>query len=249
MNSREYRLFPVVALLSMMLGWSCSKDHLFDFTKSTGPVVTVSRSCTPFERLQLDDNVDILLHTDTTPFLKVTAGQHLVEGIVTEVNGNTLYIRNENRSNWVRSFKNTYTVEIGMAQPTFIGYSGSGTVTCLDTIRAGDFSFDCRNGSGSIRLLLDCTVAHLNIHTGRCDITAKGRSGVTYLFQNDTGFIFADELLSGYCYVRNSGTGDIKLMVEKELGVDIFYYGNVFYSGNPYRIDRNITGSGKLIKE
>ncbi|MFM2136639.1 MAG: hypothetical protein RL021_2039, partial [Bacteroidota bacterium] len=222
---------------------------LFDFTKSTGPVVSVRRNCGPFERLELDDNVDILLHTDTAFYLQVTAGQNLVDGIITKVEGNTLRISNENRSNWVRSFKNRYTVEIGMDQPVGILYSGSGSVTCMDTISTEDFTFDCRNGSGSVQLLLDCQVSRLNLHTGRCDMSAKGKSGVTYLFQNDIGYLIADELMSGFCYVRNNGTGDIRLNVEKELGVDIFYYGNVYYRGNPYRIDRNITGSGKLIKE
>lgn len=250
MNSFLNHIIRLSGLLSILLSWtSCSKDHLFDFTKSSGPVVTVTRHCGPFDRLELDDNVDVLLQTDTTFYLKVTAGQNLVEGILTTVDGNTLRISNENRGNWVRSFKNRYTVEVGMARPSSITYFGSGTVRCLDTIRTDEFTFDCRNGSGSIQLLLDCQVSHLNLHTGRCDLTAKGKSGVTYLFQNDTGFLFADELVSGFCYARNSGTGDIRLNVEKELGVELFYYGNVYYRGNPYRIDRNITGSGRLIKE
>lgn len=228
---------------------SCSKDHLFDFTKSTGPVVSETRQCNSFSRLHLDDNVDIILHTDTTPFLKVTAGQNLLEGIITEVSENTLYVKNENRCNWVRSFKNRYTVEVGLAQPEMISYYGSGTVTCADTIRSDDFTFDCWNGSGSVDLLLDCGTVRLSIHNGRCDLRASGESGVTYLFLNDTGYLLTGDLRSGYCYVRNSGTGDILLNVEKELGVEIFYYGSVFYRGDPYRIDRNITGSGRLIKE
>lgn len=227
----------------------CSKDHFFDFTKSTGPVVTESRYCPGFNRLHLDDNVDIILHTDTTPFLKVTAGQNLIEGIITEVSENTLFVRNDNRCNWVRSFKNRYTVEVGMGQPEVISYYGSGTVTCADTIRSSDFTFDCWNGSGSVFLLMNCNTSRLNIHNGRCDLTASGKSGVTYLFQNDTGYLLTSGLESGYAYVRNSGTGDIRLNVEKELGAEINYYGNVYYRGNPYRIDKLGTGKGKLIKE
>jgi hypothetical protein len=239
----------LLLLLAFLLFTSCNKDHLFDWTKSTGKIVTELRPSGDFQSLYLEDDVDVVVYTDTTTFVRATAGQNILDGIITEVIDGTLHIRNENRANWVRSFKNSYTVEIGMSQPLSILYYGSGKLTLEDTIRTNDFTFDCWNGSGTIKLLLNTQTSHLNIHIGRCDITATGRSQVCYFYQNDTGIITASNLQTDFCYLRNSGTGNCYVNVTKELGVEIQHTGNVYYRGTPYKIDQQITGSGKLYHE
>ncbi|MFM2206476.1 MAG: hypothetical protein RL213_451 [Bacteroidota bacterium] len=227
----------------------CTKDHFFDFTKSAGKTVTVYRNCTDFNHMEIMDDVDVIIHTDTVPFIRVTAGQNIVDGITTEIRDGVLTVRNENRSNWVRSFKNSYCVEIGTDSLCRISFHGSGTIRTADTLQVTDFTFDSRNASGSILLVLDCTTSHLNVHTGRCDLTVSGHSDVTYYYLNDTGIINGSGLRSAYTYARNSGTGVLHLYAENELGVEILHTGDIRYGGNPYRIDSEITGSGRLIKE
>jgi hypothetical protein len=226
---------------------ACKKDHMLECFKSSGETTTETRDVSPFVNIDLTDNVDLIIKPNSSFYIKVTAGENLIDGIITELSGNTLYIRNENRCNWMRSFDNTYTVEIGMDKPEVINYFGSGDINCLDTIRTGDFTFNCTNGSGSINFLLNCTTTHLNNHTGRTDIHAKGFSGVSYIYINDVGTMDASELVTYYSYLRNRSTGDMKVNVVQELGVEILYNGNIYYSGNPVKIDQQITGKGKLI--
>lgn len=242
--------FIVMVKLSILLTIlsGCEKDHMFDWTKSTGKITIEYRTVGSFNSLHLSDNVDVILHTDTTPFVRVTAGQNIMDGIITETKSNTLYIRNENRYNWVRSFKNRFTVEIGMAQPEKISYYGSGNVSCHDTMRFDGFTFDCWNGSGTIDLNLNTNTSNINIHVGRCDIHLMGNAGNSYLYNNDTGIIDADQLKTANTYLRSSSTGDCKVNVTNELAVEINHTGNVYYSGNPSIINQQISGSGKLIK-
>ena len=236
------------ALISIVLLFTtCKKDHMLDCFKSAGKIVTDSRTSSPFVNIDLNNNVDLVINPNSAFYIKVTAGENIIDGIITEIDGGTLYIRNENRCNWMRSFKNTYTVEVGMDKPVNITYYGSGDINCKDTIRSDEFTFDCKNGSGSINFLFNCEATHLNNHTGRSDIHAKGFSRVSYIYLNDVGTLDAEEFETNNSYITNTSTGDIKVKVKEDLGVIIKYVGNIFYTGNPHTISQNITGSGKLI--
>lgn len=238
----------IIVLLFIIFTFStCKKDHLLDCFKSAGKTITENRETNAFININLTDNVDLIIHTDTTYFVKVTAGDNLINGIITEWNNKTLYIRNENRCNWMRSFKNIYTVEIGMNQPELIHYNGSGNITCLDTIRKEDFIFDSFGGSGTINLNFNSNKIHLNDHIGRADIHAFGFANESYIYVNDVGVLDASGMNTNYTYITNNSTGDCRINVKNELGFEIKYSGNIFYTGNPHFLSQNFSGTGKLI--
>jgi hypothetical protein len=228
---------------------TCQKDHLFDCFTSTGKTIVQHREAGVFSNIDLKNSIDLIIYPDTTPFIQVEAGEHLIDGIITELDGNTLYIRNENKCNWVRSFENKYIVRIGMRDPEHISYYGSGEIRCMDTIRTREFTFDSWNGSGSIYLLFHCEKTHINNSAGRTDIHARGISGVSYVYIHDTAMLDASELESGYTFIRNSSTGDCHVYVSKEIEAEIIYSGSIYYSGSPYRVVKSGEGSGKLVHE
>lgn len=248
MKSNHRNNYTLILLLFALSSVSCEKEHWFDWTKSTGRITSEYRTVGTFTAIDINDNVDVIVHTDTTPFVRVSAGQNIMDGIITETNSNTLVIRNENRYNWVRSFKNRFIVEIGMQQPEKISYYGSGNITCIDTLRFDGFTFDCWNGSGSITLPLHTNSSKINIHVGRCDIQLSGISNNSYLYNNDTGILDARQLQTTNTYLRTASTGDCTVNVNNELDVEIQHAGNVYYYGNPLLINSRITGSGKLIR-
>jgi hypothetical protein len=227
---------------------TCKKDHLFDCFKSAGKSITENRNAFYISKINIKNNVDVIIVPNSTYYIKVTAGENLIDGIITEISGNTLYIRNENRCNWVRSFDNIYTVEVGMNQPERIDYYGSGNITCKDTIRSAEFTFDCWNGSGSIDLIFNSSKTHINNNVGRADFHLSGYSGVSYIYLNDVAVLNAENLVTGYTFIRNRSTGNCKIRVTKELAAEIEYTGNIYYTGNPYRVDLVHKGSGRLIE-
>jgi len=233
----------------MILLSTCQKDHMFDCFTSTGKTVTEYRIPGTFNTINLKNSIDLILYPDTTPFINVTAGQHIIDGIITELEGNTLYIRNENKCNWVRTFENTYTVTIGMRDLVDIEYFGSGEIRCMDTIRSNEFTFNSWNGSGSVHLLMNCETTRINNSAGRTDIHAAGSSGVSYVYIHDTALLEAGNLISGYTFIRNTSTGDCTVNVEKELEAELKSFGNIYYSGSPYRVVEKRSGEGKLIKQ
>lgn len=245
-NKNNLIQISVLFFLAMTLT-TCKKDHLLDCFKSAGSTTTQSRSAEAFENINLTDNVDLIIHPNSTPYIKVTAGSNLIDGIITELSGNTLYIRNENRCNWMRSFSNTYTVEVGMDKPVNLHYDGSGNISCIDTIKSDEFTFDCFNGSGTAKFIFNSNNVLLKNHIGRSDIHASGYSNNCYVYINDVGTLDASELISNNSYATNSSTGDCRLNVKNQLGIIISYNGNIYYSGNPVKIDQQISGAGKLI--
>jgi len=221
---------------------------MLDCFKSAGKVETESRDATAFVNINLQNNVDLVIVPNSTPYIKVTAGENLIDGIITELSGNTLYIRNENRCNWVRSFNNTFTVEVGMNLPEKIDYYGSGNVSCKDSIRTDEFTFECWNGSGTIELLFYSTKVHVNNNIGRADFKLKGSCAVSYIYMNDVATINAEDLQSSYTFITNRSTGDARINVNKELSAEIDYIGNIYYTGKPYSISKTITNEGQLIE-
>ncbi|MFM7217882.1 MAG: GIN domain-containing protein [Bacteroidota bacterium] len=232
----------------VLIAQSCDKDHLFDCTKSTGKIVTENRPLKGFTKLYLSDNVDVVLKKGTTYEVKVTAGLQLIDGIITELQGNKLYIRNENRCNWIRNFNNSYTVELTFpVELESIYYDGAGSITCMDSLRRDGFAFECWNGSGDIHLLLSTAASNLKIHLGRCLLDAQGYSSDSYIYLNDVGVVDASRLISSKTYVKSGSTGDATVNAHDELQVEIEHTGNVYYVGNPSTITRSITGSGRLL--
>ena len=228
---------------------TCSKDHLFDCLTSTGNTIYQWRNAGKFTNLNLQNDVDVVLYFDTTNFIRVTAGEHLIDGIITELSGNTLYIRNENRCNWVRSFKNQYVVEIGMDSITKIDTYGAGNITCHDTITCHDFYFDAWNATGTANFLFHNQYIHLNNNVGRVDIHAAGRTDVAFGNIADVGTLDAKNLSCDLWYFRTNSTGDSHLTANNTLEAEIQYTGNVYYSGAATNVRRTGSGSGMLIRE
>lgn len=236
-----------VLIFIALIFTTCKKDHLLDCMTSTGKVITEHRKPGSFTKLNMMDNVDVIYHYDTICKITVTAGQNLMDGIITELAGNTLYIRNENKCNWMRSFKNTYTVDVYTPEIMNVQMFGSGDFTTVDTLHTSDFFLESWNASGSALVLLNCDQSHLINNIGRMDITASGKAGVSFIYINDTGVLNAQEFKSDYCYIRSSTTGKCSVSANIALGVEIRSVGNIYYFGSPQQIDRDITGSGKLI--
>jgi hypothetical protein len=237
----------IILLFIGMTVITCKKDHLFDCVKSTGDEVTQVRKAFPFFIIDLKDNVDVIYRQDSVYRIKVTAGVHLIDGIITELNGNTLYIRNENRCNWVRSFSNKFTVEISAPTLGKVSMYGSGTFKTIDTIYSADFTCESWNASGSADLLLRTDECSLINHIGRADMNARGFSGMAFVYFNDTGVLDAGNLETNNCYIRSSTTGKCTVNVRHDLGAELRSVGDIYYYGSPGTITRDITGTGKLI--
>ena len=241
---RYYTLLFFVLTLS-----SCNKENSCDCFKSTGDITTEIRPVSGFNKIYLEDNINLYISIGSIYSLSVEAGSHLQSLIKTDVSDSCLYLKNENKCNWVRSYKKKINVYITCKSIKDIKYDkASGNIYTLDTIHSDFFQIDDYNGSGIINLLLVSKNSFFRIHTGPADIIVKGRAENTFVYSAGNGLPDLKEYSSDNVVVSSKSTNNCFVKASKALDVTIGYEGDVYYTGNPYSVKTNILGSGKLIK-
>ncbi len=243
---KEYTVLLCLLIISFLL--SCEKTDPGDCFKSTGKIIMENRPAADISYISLENNVNLILTQDSTPEIIVEAGENLLKDIKTELQNNLLYIRNENRCNWVRSYDKEINVYVSVQSLDSIDYQGSGDIYCTNTIMSDSIILDVRAGSGSINLDIEVISSYLSLHTGTADVNMSGYSGVCFIYANDYGPFNCRKLITDYMYINNRGTNDCYITVKKELGATIEYMGNIYYYGNPPVVFSKILGSGELIK-
>jgi len=235
--------------LSVILFTSCKKEHLFDCFKSTGEIISVKRSVSYFHSIHIDKQVDLVFHRGYKSELQVTGGANLVGGIITEIRDNTLFISNENKCNWVRDFNKRIKIEIYCDSIIYIENYGSGNITFADTLFCADFRYDNWGATGDMDFLFDINHFYCNIHNGTANLVSGGIIKTNIFYYNGYGKMNLSGASSITTYITNNGTGDIRILVTNELYAKISGSGNIYYSGNPYLVQKEITGTGHLIPE
>jgi hypothetical protein len=229
---------------------SCRKENRNDCITGTGKDITVTRPL-PFDftKLIIDRKVDVILVQDSTNFATITAGENIIDNIVTQQKeNNTLRIANDNKCNWVRSFQNKFTVTLHYKKLQQIYYTGSGNVTCQNTIITDSLRIDSYSGAGAMHIKIKSSSAWWNFHTGTANVKLEGDVGVSYVYDAAVGPVDGRDLKTGYTFCTNKGDNDLYVNVEKELGALVTYTGNVYYTGNPYVVITTTLHTGKVIE-
>lgn len=239
---------PVIgALLMVWLLPGCQKENMGDCFKSTGSVTTESRSLMPFKHLEVEDNVNVQIIFDNNTFAEVEAGKNLLSLIETEVRDETLFVRNNNKCNWVRSYKVPVNVTVHCPQLNSIISRGYGEVETLDTVRTDGFFAEQWLASGKLKLKLNTPSVYLKSHTGPADYECSGVVDYLYAYNSSQGIFKLAEIEARKALIWNKGTGDIHVNVSDSLDMIIEHLGDVYYTGDPDFVEAEITGSGEAI--
>ncbi|HVG13277.1 MAG TPA: DUF2807 domain-containing protein, partial [Flavisolibacter sp.] len=109
----------------------------------------------PFNEIDINDNIDLVLTQDTTEKIMVEAGSSLAPNITTSIRNNTLFIRNESSCKWLRSPSEKITVYVSVRKLIRLTYNASGKVTTTNTIKADGITFFSDEGAGNIDIDLE----------------------------------------------------------------------------------------------
>lgn len=236
----------VVVLLFVLLSYGCSKSPGDCFT-STGDVITVERSIESYTGILMRDNIDVELIKSNAPKVEVTAGEHIIDNIITEVIDSELIIKNQNACNFVRSFDKPIKVKVYFQELDSLEYRSNGNLVCLNPIEIDTFKIDVYEGAGRIELDLKTAVSYLNFHYGTAELIVSGFSQVNYIYQASYGPVDARNLVTSFNYLENNSTNNCYVQANIALGATISSIGNVYYWGNP-DIELAGGGSGQLLR-
>jgi hypothetical protein len=236
--------------LSFMFGLltlaSCNREDAPDCFQRAGESKAEQRNLDDFTSIELNDYIQYEL-LDTTYFgVIITAPGNLIGDIETIVEDGKLTVRNMNKCNFVRSYKNRIIVRICTPDFGDIQNYSTGDMASVNVIRGNRFSLDNRSAAGVQRLTLEADTVNIASHTGVSDAILQGKCDVVYLFNQGVGILDARALEANYAFVNNSSLNDVYVYSRSYLFGYIQFSGNIFYAGNPEGIDRELEGEGEL---
>ena len=126
-------IIAVLFFLVSLTMASCSKmETLF----TNGEPITEQRSLGHrFEAIKMFNNVNVKLVHDNHPRLELTCPKNLIEKVTTEIEGDTLVIKNENDHNWLRSYDYNIDLTVYYDSLRQIDFASVGELRCTDSIR------------------------------------------------------------------------------------------------------------------
>lgn len=234
----------LIFIFALALFSSCKKENRCDCIKRTGKIITESRALSGFDRLYVEDDVNVFLTQDSMFSVKVEAGENIVPLIKTEVNGRMLTIKNNNRCNWTRSYDKPLNVYISMPTFDLITSDGTGKITGLNPITTDSFYVETQN-SGDIELLINNRVMMTRMH-GSGDVILNGKTNNHNCDIGGTGYLKCANLITGYTYVHSYTLGECYVRCASRIDCKIDYKGNIYCYGNPAYVVKVINNSGQL---
>lgn len=239
-NIKILFLFLIVTILFS----ACKKENRCDCFKRTGSVIIETREISGFDKIYVEDNLNVFLTQDSIFSVKVEAGENIAPLIKTEVRNGTLYIKNDNRCNWTRSYDKPFNVYITMPVITYVTSDGTGNIKGLNTIKRDTIDVQIKN-SGNIELSLTSLKINSHMH-GSGDVTL---SGTTYEHACDiggTGYLYCTNLKTRYTFVHTFTTGICYVNCSGYLICIIDRIGDVYCYGHPATVAKTLNSSGKL---
>ncbi len=244
---KRFDCLLVCAVLTALLLNGCAKDG-GTCASSSGETTRQVRNVSAFNQIELNNNVNLILTTDSIGPLVVEAGKNLLGGITTEVQEGHLIISNNNKCNWLRDYSKPVNIYISVQKIWKIKYNSIGTITTKGALKLDSLSVEVWGGSGTIDLTLDIKKGNFSLGMGTVDFKLRGESPVTSVYASDYGFYDGRELQTEYTYITSVGSNDCYVKSSHVLEATIKSIGNIYYTGNPTDIKTNITGAGKLIR-
>lgn len=229
---------------------SCKKAENRSCFKNAGNEKTEVISLKSIDSLFLYDNIIYTLIPDTITFLELSGGENLLNHIEYLDFDKKLVIRNNNKCNFLRSFKKKIKAAIHIQKINYIHYEGTEGLKNKDTLKSGELRLIIRDGAGPVDLTVKNSYQSAVITHGWGDFTLRGSSSSVFLNCNTNSFCNTVDLkvkntlkvlsnTGGNMTVNSEGT-NLEAIIKRD--------GNILYEGTPNTIDLDKTGDGMLIK-
>ena len=220
-----------------------------DCLKSAGEETTERRELPEFQDITVNDNVSVTLVQDAETYAEVRTGKNLQEDLKLEVRGNRLYLTNESRCNWGRSYDVAHEVTLHLPRLNDVDHLGQGTVRTHGQFRA-DTAYFHMTGTGDYDLDLRSNYLWLDQYE-LGDYRLRGTTDQLLLTGGGLGRFFATDMRARACYLNLSIYADNDVYVNASEYVQGTHAGGgtIYYAGNPTTADVHVTGKGKIVKQ
>ncbi len=227
---------------------ACTKDEWGSCFRKTGGIVREKRLLTGFDSISLERRIELYLVPDSITYVEVEAGSGLLPLIRTERIGKKLTVGNDNRCHWVRSYEVPVKVYVHHSNIRHILSHGTGLIKSTDTIRFPQLTIEFRDASTVVDLSVNNEKLNVIQHTGASDLRISGKTAELSVYMAALAWGDYRRLEAGRVYVESRSAADCFVFSRNRYDFRLKAAGNIHYSGDAPVIEKEITGSGKLIK-
>jgi hypothetical protein len=222
----------------------CKKPGCFS---EAGPLVSVNRQVISFHRIDLYDNINVVLSQDTIESITVKAPQNIEPNITTTVENGTLTLRNGTSCKWLRNPSENPTVYIGVKNLEYILYAGSGDVASSNIIQVENISLYSATGAGNVEIALNAKQLNATIEYESADFIFHGSADLCYSYANSRATLNLSDLMIKNLNIGYASVKDITVNVSERIDANVYHTGNIYYKGNP-AVYTTYYSSGRVYK-
>ena len=244
----QYKL--VIVICCLLVFTSCKNENRCDCFKSSGKTNVIYHNVSNFNSIYLADKMDLHLTQGPNFEVRVEAGSNLQKLIKAELDGETLKVVNNNKCNWVRGYKQKIKIYITAPYFKYIKHAGLGTIESTNTIVQDQINLRVEN-SGDLKLDLNTAKIMASAHgngnmylTGKTDRLESDYTGTNYLYADGLiikDYVYLHSVTIGHTHINAPDNGLMDIILDRA--------GNVYYTGNPSKVNLVKNGAGNLIKE
>lgn len=238
-------------ILISLLFFSCEKATDRACVKGVGTETVLEQGLGEFNQLYLGPRLRFDLVQDTLNKVIVRGGENVIGFVKSEIIDGKLFITNENKCNFLRSYKKKITVELHVKKLQNIEFDATEPAHCLNTLSTDYLSVTINESAGRFHLDLNAEVLYTVVNRSWGNFEAVGN--VNYYkahlrgnaFGNTTGLTVQDSI-----HVITRSGSDLDINADGVLlRSQIYSVGNIGYIGTPVIIDHSSFGEGQLLNK
>jgi len=240
-----------ILFLVLTIGlFSCKKAHERACFKGKGEESTLDVQISKgIDSLMLYDDLYYTLIQGKESKVILSGGENLLEHVEILTENGKLSIRNKNKCNFLRSFKNKIHVLIYVDSIRSIYYEGSSELKSQDTLFSNELRLTITDGAGNVELTLKNGYTSAMVTHGFGNFTLHGETTSAYLscstnsycdtrYFNVTQSLFVNSNTVANMLI-NGNTSSLEAVINQT--------GDVKYIGTPLSKTVKSFGKGKLI--
>jgi hypothetical protein len=240
------KIFLWILIGCCVLFTNCKKPGCFE---NAGTITVSDRVLTAFNKIHLNDDINLILTQSEEQTVKVSAGKNLQPNISTTIENSTLIIQNTTSCDWLRNPNETIDVMVSTPNLKRIDYDGSGSITSTNTIQADSIMIYSYLGAGNIDLQLNAKHTTVHLQGQNADVTLHGKSDYCYTLIHPRSSIYLSDFVVKDMDMVYVGVRDAFVNVTNTLNAYVCHIGNIYYNGNPSTVVPTYFSSGRLIKK
>lgn len=236
----------VVAMIFGFFITSCKKPFERACFKSKGDeVVTEIMLTEAFDSLYLYDDIEYTLIPSNKSKVVLWGGENLLPFISIENRDGRLEIKDDNKCEFLRTYKHKIKADIYVDTIRFIWYGGSAFLRSKDVLYSNELRVTQREGAGEVALYVVNGYTSITIGSGYGNFYLAGNTLIGHLSCRSNSYADASSFIAEDKLIVNSNTvGVMKVNANtSKFSGTIHGSGNVEYFGKP--LDKSLERIGK----